>query len=551
MTSHRTTIRAAASVAIAALCATAQADVRLPAIFGDHMVLQRDAAVPVWGWADPGETVTIKADSATATATTDANGKWSAKLNALATRAEPITLHIAGKNTIELTDVLVGDVWLCAGQSNMGWSLGAIQNSADVVPKAKDDQLRLFMVENPLSFEPKDDCKGKWVLCTPGTASNFSAVGYFLGRDLREHLKIPIGLIGTNVGGSSSQAWTSRKALNARPALAKMMAAFKRDEAALREKLDTYYAKTIPQWQEADKAWRRDVNPAYQTQLQQWNAAVKQAKANGQTEPPKPQPRTPRPSLAAPPNRQTPTMCYNGLLAPLIPFAITGVAWYQGEHNTFDPKLYADLFPAMIEDWRSRWGQGDFPFVYVQIADNAPQNKGGLNFGKWAPVREVQLNLDLPKTAMAVSVDVGDPNDVHARNKQPVGQRVALAVRHIAYGEELAWSGPIFDRMELTSGGAVLHFKHTGSGLMTGKAPTVSPFATLSDEPVIGFEIAGADRKFVSAKVTIDGQTVIVNSPQVSEPVAVRYGWSDAPQVNLYNREGLPASPFRTDSWDK
>lgn len=539
------------SAACALMVAPAIADVRLPGIFSDHMVLQRDAAVPVWGWADAGEAITIKAGTAIATATADPNGKWVAKLNSLPASSEPITITVSGKNTIELKDVLVGDVWVCGGQSNMGWSLSAVQNANDVVPKADDLQLRFYIMEARMAFDPVDDCKGRWTICTPATAQLFPAIGYFLGRDLREHLKVPVGLVAVSMGGSSSQAWTSREALDANPALKPMMDAFRRDEAALREKTSVYETQTVPQWREADKVWRRDVLPEYQKQLKAWDQAVVQAKAAGVPAPAKPLANPPRPQLPAPPNRMTPTLLYNGMIAPLAPFAVKGVAWCQGEHNTFDPKLYAVLLPTMISDWRQRWSQPNLPFVYVQVAHNAPKENGGLNFGKWPLVREVQMKLADPNTAMVVAVDVGDPKDVHYRNKQPVGQRMALAARHVAYGESLAWSGPIFDRVEFASGQAVIRFRFADRGLVAGKPPTDSPFATAAAVPLTGFEIAGADQRFVPADATIQGSTVIVKSSQVPSPVAVRYGWSDAPLVNLYNSEGLPASPFRTDDREK
>jgi sialate O-acetylesterase len=535
-----------------ALAATpALADVRLPAIFGDHMVLQRDRALPVWGWADAGEAVTIRAGAAIASATAGADGSWSAKLNSLAATAEPITVTVSGKNTIELKDVLVGDVWLCAGQSNMGWSVGGVLNAAEVLPKAKDDQLRLFMIDGQLTFDVQVNCRGRWVLCNPTTVSGFSAIGYFMGRDLREHLKVPTGLIESSMGGTASQAWTSREALDANPTLKGLMDVFRRDESQLREKTRVYETLTVPQWKEADQAWRRDVNPDYQKQLTLWNVAAKQAKTAGQPEPAKPQPSQPRPTLAPPPNRLTPTVLYNGMIAPIVPFAIKGVAWCQGEHNTFDPEPYPELLTTMIRDWRSRWHQGDVPFVYVQNADNPPKENGGVGQGNWARVREAQRKLAEPNTAMVVAVDVGDPTDIHYRNKQPIGQRMALAARHLAYAEDLAWAGPAFDHADFANGQATLHFKHAESGLMTGRPPIDSPFATPAEAPLRGFEIAGASKEFVPAEASIAGQTVVVKNLQVNDPVAVRYGWSDAPSVNLYNRAGLPASPFSTDHSQK
>lgn len=534
-----------------AACGVANADVKLPTIFSDHMLLQHDRSVPIWGWATAGEAVSVQVGAQTSSATAGADGKWSVKLDALPVSDAPMKLVVSGRNRIEINDVLVGDVWLCSGQSNMGFPLdGAITGPA-AVKTAADERLRLFVVEANPRFDPQDDCKGKWTLCTPAAAGRFSAVGYFFGRDLREDLKIPIGLICSAFGGTSSQAWTSRAGLEGRPALREMMAQFAQDEPMLRQKTETYEQQTVPQWEKEMEIWRRDVNPGYQQQLQQWNAAVKQAQATGQPAPPKPQPATPRPNAPAVPNRLTPTTLYNGMIVPILPYAIRGFAWYQGEHNTFNPGLYRELLPAMIADWRQHWGEGDLPFVYVQIADNAPRDKGGLNLGKWALVRETEAKLNVPVTAMAVSLDVGDPSDVHARNKQPVGQRLALAARHAAYGESLVYSGPVFDRMEPWQDGMRITFRFADAGLTAGIAPTDSPFAKPAQAPLVGFEVAGEDRVFHPADATIDGSGLVVRCAQVAKPLAVRYGWGDAPSVNLYNHEGLPAVPFRTDDWEK
>jgi sialate O-acetylesterase len=258
--------------------------------------------------------------------------------------------------------------------------------------------------------------------------------------------------------------------------------------------------------------------------------------------------------LAAPPNRNAPTLLFNAMAAPIIPFAMKGVTWYQGEANVTNAKLYRDEFPALIEDWRNLWNQGDFPFLFVQVANYQPPPQDTFDAHKWAPLRDAQLTgLREPNTAMTVSCDVGDPNNVHYHNKLPVGERLALAARHLAYGEDVIFSGPLFDHADVTSGSIRITFTQTGSGLMIGtpppKGPTASPAS--AQTPLKDFEIAGADHQFVAATARIDGDAVVVSSPQVPQPVAVRYGWADNPQGNLYNKEGLPASPFRSADWDK
>jgi len=536
-----------------AFTAVACADVKMPAIFGDHMVLQRDRALPIWGWASPGESITVTAGAATASTATGPDGKWSVKLNSLPLSSDPIIVTVAGTNTVTISDVLVGDVWICAGQSNMGFPLNGVDDAAAVLKDATDDQLRLFTVTPALSFDVKDDCEGHWERCTPNNAGVFSAVGYFFGRGLRSHLKIPVGLVHSSLGGSSAQAWTSHGGLEKHPELHDMLAAFDRDQPKLRAMNQTYDTVTVPKWKEDDQAWRRDVMPAYQIELKKWSAAVAAAQAAGQPLPPKPLPSATHPALPAAPNRMAPTLLYNAMAAPLIPFAIKGVAWYQGENNTANPKLYRAEFPAMIQDWRNLWGQGDFPFLFVQIANNRNAPPIQTNPGKWAATREAQLMaLSEPNTAMVVTTDVGDPDNVHYHNKLPVGERLALGARHLAYGENIAYSGPLFDRMAVTASGIRITFTQAGSGLMVGippHGPTAGPAPPQT--PLKDFEIAGADHHFVPADARIDGDAVVVSSTQVPDPVAVRYGWADNPQGNLYNRDGLPASPFRTDDWDK
>ena len=528
------------SAAIILACAVARADVRLPAIFGDHMVLQRNFPVPVWGWADPGETVTVGASSARGKVIAGADGKWMIKLNPLAGTAQPIELTVSGKNTVRFTDVLVGDVWICAGQSNMGFPLAGEQHMATEIPKANHPGIRLFMVEAKMAFEPQADCKGHWVICTPVSAANFSAVGYFFGRDLHQQLGAAVGLVETALGGTSAEAWTSLSGLRTEPATRPIADEFEKSKTNLVERQEKYEKEVLPRWQQEDDLWRKEVNPTYQEALRHWNEAVRQAKAKGQPEPARPQPSRPHPAMPPLPNRHAPTLLSNGMLAPLIPFGIKGVIWYQGEANADNPLAYRKIFPALICDWRTRWNQGNFPFLFVQLP-NVNARVAQPNESLWAGLREAQsMALALPATGQAVTIDVGEI-DIHPHNKLDVGQRLALVARQTAYGEKLVCSGPTFKQMQLEGNKVRLTFTNCGGGL-------ISRLAHESIAP-IGFAVAGADRKFVWAQARIDGASIVVWNEHITQPVAVRYGWADNPEVSLFNREGLPAAPFRTDDW--
>lgn len=545
-----------ALASILAAAAAVHADVKMPAIFGDHMVLQRDTSVPVWGWADAGETVTVTvtAGAAKATTTTAADGKWMVKLDQLKASAQPIELTVAGKNTVKFTDVLVGDVWVCSGQSNMEFPLSRAHDVDTALPKANYPQIRLFMVTRKVAFEPQTDCTGKWVVCTPSTAKGFSAVGYFFARDLHEKLGVPMGMIGTYWGGTPIQAWTSLDALAVEPTGKYWAQEFENIKAKLPELADKYQKETLPKWQTAYDAWKKEVNEPYQAALKEWATAAQTAKAAGQPEPPKPQlaksqPYRPDSPLQSP---NTSTVLNNGMIAPIVPYAIKGAIWYQGESNSWAPAQYRKLFPDMITGWRKSWNQGDFPFLFVQLA-NFMARADQPTDTNWALLREAQsMTLSLPNTGQAVIIDIGQGNDIHPRNKTDVGARLALAARRVAYGEQnLVYSGPTYDAMKVEGDHVRLTFTNIGSGLTIAGAPATDvaiPPAAPARE-LKGFAVAGADQKFVWAQARIDGSAIIVQSDQVKEPVAVRYGWADNPEVNLYNKEGLPASPFRTDDW--
>ncbi|OUJ70415.1 hypothetical protein BXP70_24510 [Hymenobacter crusticola] len=463
----------------------AHATVRLPALVGNHMVVQRDVPVPVWGWAGPGEQVAVTFRGHSYPATPNAAGRWQVALPATPAGG-PYTITIKGQNTLTVEDVLVGDVWLASGQSNMELPLrdknapapGAyplILNAEQEVAMADFPQIRQFTVKKVVAYQPQTQNEGhSWQVCSPTTASSFSAVAYFFARDLYQRYHVPIGIISSPWGGTPAEAWVSTESLQQLP----------------------------------------DFQASVDALAQRSTAPEKDA-------------------------QNTPTVLYNGMIAPLQPYALKGVIWYQGESNTGRGAQYRTLFPALIRDWRDHWGS-NLPFLFVQLA----------NFTKalplpgpsdWAEVREAQAQaLALPHTGMAVAIDLGDPDDIHPANKQDVGHRLALVARQVAYGDKkVVAAGPTFQRMRVNGNQVQLTFGNTGTGLMLRSGTT-----TLS-----GFAVAGADGQFHWAAATLAGPAeVVLTCAAVPAPVAVRYSWANNPLGNLYNREGLPAVPFRTDT---
>ena len=498
---------------VVALSVAVWAEVRPNRLFSDNMVLQQGMAVPIWGTASPGEKVTVDFAGQIRSATADLNGRWMVRLASMSASAEPGTMTITGSTgdlKSQISSILVGEVWVCSGQSNMERQLGLrpsqkpIDNWQQEVADANYPLIRHFGVARRTSDTPVTDVSGIWEVCSPQTASQFTAVGYFFGRDLHKAIKVPIGLIHSSVGGTPAEAWTSRPTLEAHPELRGLIEAYEQSIKDFPDRLEQYK-------QEASKL------------MEKYNADVEQAKKGG-----KPLPR--RPSTPVEPSRAMGHPCglYNAMIVPLQPYAIRGAIWYQGESNDGRASQYLSLFPKMIADWRKAWDQGQFPFLFVQIAPHV---------GKTPEIREAQL-LSWQRThntAMVVLTDCGDPNDIHPPRKQPVGARLALAARAIAYGEKIEYSGPVFKVMKIQGARATLTFTHIGKGL------------TAKDGDLRGFTIAGKDKVFVPAQAEIRGRTVVVQSPQVARPVAVRYGWANVPDGNLFNKEGLPASPFRTD----
>jgi sialate O-acetylesterase len=489
--------------------AGARAEVKLPALISDGMVLQQGVKVNIWGIADPGERVTVTLKDQEASGVADGDGQWKVPLGPL-TPGGPFTLTITGKNTITLHDVLVGEVWVCSGQSNMGLTVSSVNNAQDEIARADYPMLRLFTVGPAVAEKPQRDVKGYWVQTRPDSVANFSAAAYFFGRDLLRVLNVPIGLIHSSWGGTSAEAWTSRETLQSDPDFKSIL-----DSGV---KLLSPYPKLFQD---------------FDGQFAQWRQASDQAESEGSPVPPAPPvPDDPRRS----PGR--PSGLFNAMIMPLTNYAIRGVIWYQGEANAGRPIQYRKLFPALIQDWRRVWNEGDFPFLFVQLANwgiNVPQSN-------WPELREAQLmTLSVPKTGMAVTIDIGDGSDIHPKNKQEVGYRLALAAQAIAYGRDVIYSGPIYESMTVEGENVRLHFKYVYGGLVAKNWP--APTLT-------GFEIAGDDHQFVGAQAKIEGDTILVHSGRVAHPVAVRYAFAMNPWCNLYNRMGLPASPFRTDNWE-
>ena len=538
-------------LAVVFFAVPSRADVKLPAIFGDHMVLQQGSSLPVWGWADAGEKVTVSAVGQRVSTTAGADGKWMVKLDPIQASAKPIELTVSGKNAVTFKDVLVGEVWVCSGQSNMVWPLNATFTAKTEGPRANHPQLRLFKVGHKVAFEPQADCEGKWELCTPESASQFSGVGYYFGRELHQKLGIPVGMIGSYCSATPAQSWTSIEGLRSQGPLKEFADGFEKLKATRVQIEEEYANKVLPAWESQQKQWEQECRIPYEKACKEWEEQVKKAKAEGQPLPPKPQltQQAPHKAECRTARADNAAVLYNGMIAPLIPFAIKGAIWYQGESNANNPPLYRTLFPTMIADWRKYWGRGDFPFLFVQLCAGAGDDV------QMPLMREAQASaLALPNTGMAVIIDAGEPKfpRLHPRNKRDVGLRLALMARHVAYGEALVYSGPAYKGMEAQGGKVNLSFNHIGGGLVIGAAPNPMDGGepNVPDTILKGFAISGADRKFVPAQAKIEGDRVVVWSDQVPQPVAVRYDWKSFPDGNLYNKEQLPAVPFRTDDWN-
>ncbi len=485
------------------------ADLWLPRVFSDHMVLQRDSANPLWGRASPGAQVSAEIAGKSVSATADESGRFRLDLPALPAGG-PHVLEVKAGTTRRFQDVRVGEVWLCSGQSNMDFTVAptakryfaGTTNWQEEVAKADHPEIRMFTAEWAMREDPQPEIEGEWKTCTPETVGDFSAAAYFFGRELQQSLGVPVGLITCAYGASTAEAWISAGKLA--------------DDQAFKPMLDAFGKKSIG-YRDDPKAFEN-----YGRSMEKWLAANKKGRA----------PKHPDPVQ----DQHNPAVLYNGMIAPIIPYGIRGAIWYQGESNVGARQQYPAVQRALIEDWRERWGRGDFPFYFVQLAAHKtpPTDPGNSSL---ASMREAQASsLALPNTGMAVAIDIGEEKDVHPRNKQDVGKRLALLALGNTYDKGVASSGPVFKMAEIDDGRVRLHFEHIGEGLMA------------KDGPLKQFAIAGDDRKFVWADAEIDGDMVIVHSPAVPRPAYVRYAWADNPAgANLYNSAGLPAAPFRTD----
>lgn len=622
------------------------ADVKLPKVFSSNMVLQRDIPVQLWGWADRREHISIIFHGDTTHIKTDRKGKWSAELSSYPAGG-PFEMIVSGKNEIKLTNILLGDVWICSGQSNMEWPVHSTNNAEEEIANATFPRIRLFTVQKKISSKPLDDCESEgWMVCNPKTIPSFSAVGYFFGRKLNEDLDVPIGLIHTSWGGTNVETWTSAESIeqidgfegvveeletfNKAKMIAEQQAKVEAITGPLPEKdlgmkdgnpvwaspetdFSSWKEMDIPQlWESAglegldgilwfqkefelDHADLNDQVEIHLGPIDDSDVTFLNGREIGQTTQKYNEPRIYRPnktllkvgknilvvriedtgggggiygkaeemvvklddkkiSLAGSwkytigkgdfqasigPNSM-PALLYNAMIHPLIPFSIKGAMWYQGESNVGRAYQYRTTFPNMITNWREDWGQGDFPFFFVQLANfMKPSEKPEAS--SWAELREAQtMTLSLPNTGMATIIDIGEADDIHPRNKQDVGRRLALSALKVAFNMDVVDSGPTFKEMRIDGNKAILSYDDLGSGF----------YVKDKYGYVNGFAIAGKDSVFHWAKAQISGDKIVVSSNEVDHPVAVRYGWANNPDdLNLYNLEGLPAVPFRTDDW--
>lgn len=497
-------LAAAAIALLAGSCGQGRADVSLSSVISDNMVLQQQMPVRIFGKADAGEKVTVAIQSQTQSATAGSDGKWAVMLKPLKAGG-PFTLKVTGKNTLALKNILVGEVWVCSGQSNMEFALRNAFEGDKAIANSANSNIRIFLVTKARSDRPLENVKAKWQECGPDTVGPSSAVAYYFARDLQKARGVPIGLIETYWGGTPAESWTREEILAS--------------NSTLKPIVDDYPAARA----RFDKA------------LADYPAIVEKAKAAGRPAPNRP-------------NLWRYSELYNAMIAPLTSYTARGFLWYQGESNAGKADQYRTLMPAMISNWRQDWGNRDMPFLLVQLAPYMALSPEPTDT-PWAHLREAQLYTTqvLPKVGMAVITDVGTANDIHPKHKEPVGQRLALLARNIAYGEKIVANGPTYKSMSVKGGKAVLKFGSVGTGLQALALDEEG--VTVPAGKLVGFTIAGKDGKFYNADAAIEGKdTVVVSSPQVPEPAMVRYGWANYPVVNLWNSESLPATPFRTDA---
>ena len=521
-TINHSSMRPDLTIILLVVSAVAHADVRVAGVFSDHMVLQRGMAVPVWGWAAPGEKVTVTFAGQNGSAVADQDGKWMARLAALTASATPQELRVSGRNTVRIPDVLVGDVWLGSGQSNMEFAMREVLNAKEEIAVANKPLIRLFTVPRCEKAQIADDVNAKWLTCTPETVTGFSAVLYLYGREIQPEAGVPIGLIHSSVGGTRIELWTAPEGLALVPE----------------------FAAKVQGIEDTEKFYREQILPKSLPVMEDWIARTRKALASGARVPVAPDwPNHPPLEF---------TGLYRGMIYPLVPFAMRGVVWYQGEWNGGENDIYVKRMQALIGGWRAVWGIPELPFYYVQLArmpqkDCLPWQGDGLS-----PTREAQRKcLAIPHTGMATIIDLEGSSGWHPNNKLDVAKRLSLWALRNEYGRKnLVVSGPLYRQMEVLGNRIRVHFDSVGSGLMSGAKSGPEPMKPTPDQPLRNFALAGADKKWVLATAVIDGNDVVVSSPEVPNPVAVRYAYCQDPVgCNLFNKENLPASPFRTDDW--
>ena len=501
------------------------ADVRVSNLFGDNLVLQREIAAPVWGTANPGEAVTVKIGEARATGRADAKGNWIVNLPAMKANSKAQDLAITGENTLTIRNVLVGDVWVCAGQSNMEMPLGNCNAPQDIAA-ANYPALRWIKPNKRSLGWPGTEVVGRWGCCAPDNAPTMTAAGFYFARRIQKETGLPLGLIDISWSGSAIEPWMPVCAFEMEPSLSNIFQSAKKP-------LDAYRASA----------------EANLDALEMWIPEARKAMATPGTEIPR------APQLPADPiiDEHFPTAIYNGMVHPVTPFAIKGVIWYQGESNGGEGiENYHTKMRALIGGWRRVWQQGDFPFYFVQLANYEAVCATPAAAGPYSRNREAQLlSLRIPNTGMAVAVDIGEEKDIHPKNKFDVGERLAAWALHNDYGrKDLVPSGPLYKSMQVEEGRIRLQFDYIGAGLMIGKKDGRNPVVGDKDGRLKQFAVAGADKKWYWADAVIDGNNIIISSPQVPKPLEVRYAYDHNPAgCNLYNKDGLPASPFRTDKW--
>lgn len=485
-----------------------RAEIAVSGLFSDGLILQRDKPMNVWGSGSPGERVRVQFHGQSVETTTNASGRWQVVLSAEPASTEPSELVVAGTNTVRVADVLVGDVWLCSGQSNMAFVVSRGLNARVEIAAADDPLIRQFEVARVPNAEPQEDCQGSWQSASPETVANFTAVGYFFAREWRARTGVPVALVNAAVGGTPIESWMSAEALS-------------RDPSA-----ETIHAR----WEQAIEDYPT-MRSRYEVDLAAWEAAKLAAENAGEVF------KQRRPAKVPDPlgGRRLAGL-YNGMIHPLHRVGLRGILWYQGEANGERGGEYRTLFPNMIEQWRRDFQQGDLPFGFVQLP-NCERHGRDPSGEAWAHLREAQAGaLRLPATGMAVTIDVGNPKNVHPKNKQDVGLRLSLWARATLLGEPVAYAGPRFNGVEREGRQLRVRFLEA-AGL------------TATNGVLTGFEVADGTRTFVPATARLDGQTVMVSAPGIETPVAVRYAWENAPQASLFNAAGLPAAPFRSEAW--